>query len=144
MDKPDAGIFEQRSAAAKADAATMQRDADLAAAVGDTPEHRAARERVARLYCKIHLPDLTPQAVESYLATVELAQPVQVVNIAGVSEADSASSRASWGFGHAATSTFAATRLSPPSRTTRFSRSRARWRQRSSRVSRLSRVSKGV
>jgi len=57
---------------------------DLARAKGATPEHMAARQKVIRTFFGLHLPEKPPAEVEAYLQNVDLRQPVQVVNAAGV------------------------------------------------------------
>jgi hypothetical protein len=61
-------------------AGIWQTDAALAAASDKTPEHFAARQRVARQFIEIHLPDKTPQQIDQILAGIDFSQPVQVVN----------------------------------------------------------------
>ncbi|MCY2954012.1 MAG: hypothetical protein NTU53_18880 [Planctomycetota bacterium] len=65
---------------ARQSAERMMSDAELAAASGKAPEHLAARQRVARQFIEIHLPDKTPEQVDQILAGIDFSQPVQVVN----------------------------------------------------------------
>jgi len=68
--------------AAKSKALTQ--DAEMAASKGASPEQQAARRRVVELFCSMHVPETTPGQTEAYLATIDLEQPVQVVNASGV------------------------------------------------------------
>ena len=68
------------TAEAERRAAAWQADATLAAGSGKTPEHIAARQRVARQFIELHLPDKTPQQIDQILAGIDFSQPVQVVN----------------------------------------------------------------
>ncbi len=71
-DKASKEAFQQADA--------WQADAALAAAEGRTPGHLAARQRVARQFVEIHLPDKTAQEVHGILAGIDWSEPVVVVN----------------------------------------------------------------
>ncbi len=86
------------AAAIAAKSAALTQDAGLAAAKGASPDQQAARRRVAELFCSIHLPTATPDEVAARIAALDLGQPVQVVNAAGI-DTSAPPARGFWGVG---------------------------------------------
>ena len=72
------------SASAQAHADALYRDDALAQSKGESPEHRQARQRVARLFCELHLPDDTPADRDTRLAAIDYTFPVTSTNARGV------------------------------------------------------------
>ena len=72
------------SVAAQAQADNCLRDDAQAQAKGSTPEQRAARHRVAQLFCEIHLASDAPEARSTRLAVIDYSAPVAVINGRGV------------------------------------------------------------
>src|SRR5450759_439410 len=72
------------SANPQAAAAEWMKDDTLAQSKGDSPEHRQARQRVARLFCELHLPDDAPADRDARLAAIDYACPVVSTNARGV------------------------------------------------------------
>jgi hypothetical protein len=68
------------SATAQTQADAWMRDSALAQAKGSTPDHIAARQRVARLFCEIHLPADAPDARAAHLASIDDSAPVANIN----------------------------------------------------------------
>jgi len=68
----------------KAQADAWAADATLAAGERDSPDHAAARRRVAIQFLEVHFPDRRQAEIQACLAGIDLAKPVQVVNAAGV------------------------------------------------------------
>jgi hypothetical protein len=72
------------SAAAQATADARAADDALARSKGATPEHAAARQRVAALFCDTHLPAEPAAARAARLAKIDYASPVVTTNARGV------------------------------------------------------------
>jgi hypothetical protein len=95
----DPARVEQASADARRAAEQAQRDFDLAAQPGNDPEREAARRRVVAAFFALHLPDrLAPEAA-AYVETIDLRQPIAVVNVAEMNRADLSPRRKIFGFG---------------------------------------------
>jgi hypothetical protein len=71
-------------AAARSRADALLKDDTLAQSKGNTPEHIEARQRVAKLFCEIHLPTETPDAIAARLAAIDYTCPVVNINVRGV------------------------------------------------------------
>ena len=61
-----------------------RRDTALALSSGTTPEHQAARRRVADQFCGIHFSHESAPARTARLARIDYTQPVCVRNVRGV------------------------------------------------------------
>ena len=66
--------------AARQNADTLSRLYDLASKPGGAPEQRAARQQVIELFFQHHLPAKSPADVAAYLARIDLAKPVAMVD----------------------------------------------------------------
>lgn len=75
-----ASILEKASADAKAKADAFKKDDDLALAAGNSPEQVEARQKTARLYCEIHLPEEKPADRDARLAGVNYSMPVRNID----------------------------------------------------------------
>jgi hypothetical protein len=67
-------------AAAKAKVDAWAKDDALAASKGKTQPQMEARRRVMELFCQLHLPRETPDAIRAILDSVDYAFPVTTTN----------------------------------------------------------------
>ena len=68
----------EADARAKADA--WMKDDNLARAKGSSPEQIEARKRVAKLFCEMHFPNITPEQIETRVAPIDYTQTVTTTN----------------------------------------------------------------
>ncbi len=71
------------SEAATAGAEKFQKDDALARAKGNAFEQVEARQRVARLFCELHLPDDAPAQRDARLAAIDYQMPLAAINARG-------------------------------------------------------------
>jgi hypothetical protein len=81
---PGATATKAAEAAARAKADALLQDDTLAQSKGNTPEHIAARQRVARQFCDIHLPNEDTATRDARLASIDYTCPVVVMNAKGI------------------------------------------------------------
>lgn len=76
--------FEHAGPQAQAEADELARLHQLAARTGTSAEQQASRRQVVQIFWNAHLPDKTPTEIETYLLSIDISQPVQVINARGL------------------------------------------------------------